>query len=111
MGVSIGRRDFVKHDFVPKSNTAVILSGGQDQPAHAMSIGEVLEDAQMEIPLLFLAPIGTVGSVDEVASDIVFSKGFSKSKCRLLVLSDWDDANSRILLEMGFKIRRAALDA
>lgn len=111
MGISIGRKKFVKHEFVPKCNTAVILAGTQDQPAHAMSIGDVLEDAQMEIPLLLFAPIGTIGSVNEVASDIVFSKGFGKGECRLLVLSDWDNADGRILLEMGFKIRRAALDA
>jgi len=53
-----------------------------------MSIGDVFEDAQVEIPLLLLVPIGTVGGVDEVASDIVLSKGFSKGECRLLVLRD-----------------------
>ena len=69
-----------------------------------MSIGDVLKDAQVKIPFLFLVPIGTIGSVDEVASDIVLSKGFSKSEGRLLVLFDGDNANRRVLFEMGFQI-------
>jgi len=76
-----------------------------------MSIGDVFENAQVKIPLLFLTPIGTIGSVDEVASDIIFSKGFGECESCLLVLVDWDHADSSILFEVSFKIRQAAVDA
>lgn len=58
-----------------------------------MGLNDILHNAEVELPFVGLGPAGAVGSVDEVAGDIVSDEGFGKTEGRSLVLSLLDDAD------------------
>jgi hypothetical protein len=87
--------------YLPQGNTVEVRADGGHHPLETVGISDVLQNFDMELPLLFLRPVRPVRGVDHVSDYLVIGEGFRETEGRFLVVTGGEDTDLALLIHGG----------